>query len=60
VWNIRDVVLLERYLAERRFVDTAKVAVEILVIAHNGYHGGVVGGEPELRDIDFPAVTLGA
>lgn len=33
--------------------------VEIFVVSGGGYHGGVVGGETELWDVDFPAIAAG-
>ena len=43
---------------ERRFVDGAKIVVEVFVVSGNSNHGGVVGGIAELRDVDGPTIFL--
>ena len=44
---------------ERRGGDVAEVFVEILVVAGDGDHGGVVGREDALGDESLEAVTTG-
>jgi hypothetical protein len=51
--------LLNGYSGVCRLVYAAKVLVLILVIAGNGNHGCIVGGEAEFRDVNLPSETFG-
>lgn len=45
---------LERSARIGRLVDGAEVVVEIFEITRDGYHGRVVGGVTEARNVDIP------
>ena len=52
-------VLFECHLAECGGIDRTELFVQILVVAHDAYHGSIVGGIAELGDIYRPAIALG-
>ena len=51
-------LLFECHLRERWRIDWTKHLVLKLIVAHDAYHGGVVGGIAKFRNIDGPTIAF--